>query len=196
MIYSINEGQSRWWPFIFRWYRDFKKAIWYVIPDKSMQFNYQYNNGVVDEDWRDWKKIGGLSFADWRNLINLFRKDKDSVILAWRWNVEIKKHEFAIYENRNNHNIPYESPSQILRIDADEKAVLEIHKSGNDFKCYLFENEQTYLDVNPIVITPRFKATMFSYINLWYGGKNNSKGPYGGSAPQNMRCDVGYLLEN
>lgn len=195
MIYTINKGSSRWFPFTFKWFTDFSKAIWYVFPDRSMEFNYKYNGDEVDQDWHDWKKIGGLSFANWRNIFNLFRKNQDAAMLAWRWNVEIKKHEFIVYENKKGNSIPYDSLIQILRIDAEEKAVLEIHKEGNKFKCYLFENEQTYLDVDPIIITPRFKATLFSYINLWYGGSNNSPGPYGGSAPQNMRCDASFLLE-
>lgn len=195
MIYTIKKGNSYWWPFRFMLFSSFNSLTWEVSLDPSMVFDYKYieqGERKIDMDWADWKKVGGISFINWKNLINLFVKNRDAVMLARRYNVELELFEYCIYENRKGINIPYEKPIQLIRTK-NGTVSLRIEKEDNTFKCYLFSGDQTYTDVNSINITPRFKPVLYSYINMWYGGADNSPGPYGGKAPKDMKCEMKFI---
>lgn len=188
MKYTIKQGRQWWWPMWFFLYTTNKKFTWIFTPDDSMKFNYEYEFGQsIDEDWQDWKKIGGISFVNWKNLRNILSKNRDSVMLACRWNPTLLTFEYIIYENKNGEKFPRESPTQILR--SNGSVYLDIIPEGNKFKCYLHEGD---MNVNAIIIEPRFEPILLSYINMWYGGSNNSRGPWGGKAPKDMVCNLDF----
>lgn len=170
-------------------YLNFKELSWIFYPNDSFNFDYKYNFGEsVDEDWKDWKKVSGISFVNWKNLRNILSKNQDSVMLAWRYNVNLKIREYIIYENKDGKNYPREEILQILRTNGP--VYFNIIPDKDVFKCYLHEGNRN--TVNSINIIPRFKPTFYSYINLWYGGSNNSIGPWGGTAPQDMVCRLEF----
>jgi hypothetical protein len=181
MLYKIKEGRSYWIPRKFKILLFFKKITWTTEPNTSMIFDYQ-----GDKDWMDWKKIGGISLVNFSNLFNIFIKNRDSIMLAWRYNNEIDLFEYAIYVNNNSKNIAYDKPDQLLKTKSSN-VNLTIEKENGIFKCYLYENGE---NVNSINIKPRFNPLFFSLINPWYGGANNSEGPYGGKAPKDMECRI------
>lgn len=192
MVFKIKKGRARWYPVIFKIIRKFNRLTFITKPNNTQVFDYKFGESL-DEDWRDWKKIGGISFVNWKNLRNIFIKNRDSVILAWRWNPVIETFEYCVYENKGGKNYPYESITQILRAKQGEEVYLNIDLTPkNQFECYLYTLENR--NVNPIVIKPRQKFTFYSYINMWYGGGNNSAGPWGGKAPKDMECEATFFL--
>lgn len=185
MKHTIKKGRQWWWPMFFKLFLPPTKFSWVFTPDSTMQFDYKYGD-QVDEDWKDWKKVGGISFVNWKNFRNIYRKNRDSVMLAWRWNPNLLIFEYIIYENKNEGKFPREGDLQILRTNGP--VYFDIIP-GETFQCYLHEGD---MDVNPIHIKPRFKPMLLSYINLWYGGSNNSRGPWGGKAPKDMVCNLDF----
>ena len=195
-IYTIKKGRTDWRPRDpFRIFCNFEELIWEMIPDTSMQFHYADPITTnIDRDWKDWKKIGGISLADpFVNLINLFVKSRDSIQLGWRWNVDLQVHEFAVYVNEKGKFKAYESPLQVLRCEAGTRVGMRIRREGKRIYYVALYLIQLGPDsVNEFKIKARKHFNLFSYSGIWYGGKNNSSGPWGGKAPKDMRIQLSF----
>ena len=192
--YTIKKGRTDWSPKEpLQIFSNFKELVWEVSPDDSMIFDYNHD-GKVDQDWNDWKKIGGISLADpLFCILNLFLKSRDSIQLGWRWNVDLQVFEFVVYVNRKSKFLPYGRPDQILRCDKNAQVVFKIiRESGRQYRALLYLKEGGPEDINEFVIEPRKRFTLYSRIGLWYGGSNNAQGPYGGRAPKEMKVGVGF----
>lgn len=200
MIYEIEKGSPRWHPVGFNIFRNFRTMRWEFYPTDSMIFNYEYRDpeyGVLrtDEDWKDWKKIGGISLANWRNLRNIFQKNRDAIMLAWRWNVELEVHECCLYVNEKGRNVPYEGLNILRMHDNEPPVIFEIDRlNKREYACWLYRMGQNRKHVNRIIVRARDRFNLYSWINPWYGGANNSPGPWGGAAPKDMgmRVDFDY----
>lgn len=193
--YTIKKGHSDWHPKEpLQIFPDFEELTWEVSPDASMMYDYE-NSGVTDKDWHDWKKVGGISLADRSfNLINLFIKKRDSIQLGWRWNVDLSVFEFVVYVNERGKFVPYSRPDQILRCDEHAQVVFKIRKDNRkQYRAALYLQGDGPESVNEFLIETRKRFTLYSRVGLWYGGKNNSPGPFGGKAPKVMKVNVGYF---
>lgn len=193
MIYEIKKGQTDWRP------RDrlllltgFDSLTWTVTPDKSMEFDYiDPITDKIDADWNDWKKIGGISLVNWRNPWNAVMKDRDAIMLAWRWNPVYNFHEFAVYTNSRGKKIAYERPDQVLRTIAGTRVSMQITRvTRRNYRVRLYVTSQGPDSVNAFEIKTRQAFGLYSLIGPWYGGKNNSPGPWGGAAPKDMTMNV------
>ena len=194
MKYTIKKGHQCWQPHsIFpSVLSDFNELIWTVTPHASMEFDYEYE-GELDADWADWKKIGGISLVNWKNLQNLFVKNKDAIMMAHRWNPTIGVHEFAVYENDRGKNIAYERPDQLLRTIAGTRISMKLVKvHARRYKAFLYVTSNGPDSVNSFIINTRQVFTMYSLINPWYGGANNAPGPWGGAAPRDMEMEIQF----
>lgn len=210
MEYSIKRGQRFWSPSHFQVFGKFSRLIWLIEPTWTMQFDYEYRKGdeiVRDNDWQDWKKGGGISLVNWRNLQNIWDKNNDSIQCGWRWNPDLQVFEFCLYVNERGQNHPYEGPHQLLRVppkmeEVDgviqptgrfDPIIFEINRqSSNRYLCYLQAIGESREKITPIIVDT-ISASMYSRVNLYYGGDNNSTGPWGGKAPRDMSIIVDVL---
>lgn len=192
--YTIKTGKTDWTPKEpLEIFCDFKAITWEFSPDKTMAFPYAYEGGI-DQDWRDWKKIGGISLAAWGlDLINLVQLSRDSIQLGWRYNVELQVFEYAAYVNENGAHYAFERADQVLRCGPGAKGGMRLTKlDRQNYRAALYFLEEGPKAVNEFPIRTRKEFTIYRRTGLWYGGRNNAPGPYGGRAPRNMRTQVGY----
>lgn len=199
--YKIDKGQTKWRPidFVIKLIFGFRQITFYNQTNASQQPDYTYGDGEIDQDWMDWKKCGGVSFVSFFGLYwrNIFQKNRDAVMLGWRYNVEndTRFQEYCVYENRAGKAIKYQEPHQTLRVATGTKVALTIKKSGRrEYKAYLYVASEGIDSVNPIIINTRFAPMIYSLIGLWYGGKNNAPGPFGGAAPKDMTTQWAYEI--
>lgn len=208
MEYRIKRGDRRWTPSSLQIITKFNKLTFLTEPNWTMMFNYDYlidGQKVTDADWRDWKKVSGISLVNWKNPQNIFVKNNDSIMLGWRWNPELHLFEFCLYVNEKGKNIPYERADQILRVKPSVKNVDGVMQPTGQFPQIVFEietiNSKTYgvklysleenkKGINRIVVKTRQRFNLYSRVNPWYGGANNAPGPWGGKAPRDMRMDI------
>lgn len=164
-------------------------------PNESMEFDYiDPTTGKLDNDWADWKKVfGGLSLVDPWNWINIFLRNRDSIILGWRYNPTGTTYfEAAIYENKASSWIVHDT----IKVVKDTKVAMTIKRIGNrEFDVYLYVDSNGIESVEPVRIKTRFTPHWFARINGYYGGKNNSPGRWGGAAPKDMFMDVEFILD-
>ena len=211
MEYTIKRGQQFWSPSHFQLFGNFTKLVWVIEPTWTMQFDYEYRKGeevLRDNDWQDWKKAGGISLVNWRNVRNIWDKNNDSIQCGWRWNPDLRVMEFCLYVNEDGKNIPYDRADQLVRVppkieEVDgvmqptgrfELVVFEIEKLASDkYGCWLHGVNEPREKLNRIIVNTRNKFNLYSRINLYYGGRNNSKGPWGGKAPRDMNMFVDFL---
>lgn len=194
MRYTIKKGNQSWRPrqLLPKIITGFDRLTWTVTPEKSMEFDYiDPATGNLDNDWADWKKIGGISLVNWRNPQNVVVKNRDAIMLAWRWNPTINVHEFALYLNERGDRVVYEQPGYLLRTIAGTRISMQIEKEDNDsYNVFLYVTSQGPRSVNRFIIDTRQRFGMYSLINPWYGGANNSTGPWGGAAPKDMEMEL------
>lgn len=191
MIYTIKKGRKDWVPTdgfdLFR-VRDVRISL---KVDNSMCFNYiDPGTGVYDADALDWKKVGGVSFVNWRHLWNIWFKTRDAAMMGWRWNPKINMFEICLYVHYRGHTIKFERPDQVYRLrynpDNDYEWV-HLDISGN--KATLWDGQNS---VNDFFITQDFRPSRYSRIGAWYGGANNAPGRWGGRAPKDMTCEIKF----
>jgi len=194
MKYTIKKGNQSWrpHPILPRLLFGFDRLTWTITPDKSMQFDYiDPETGNLDNDWADWKKIGGISLVNWKNPQNVVVKNRDAIMMAWRWNPMISVHEFATYVNKKGGRIVYEQPHQVLRTIAGTRISMEITRSNkSSYNARIYVTSKGPNSVNRFIIETRQRFGMYSLINPWYGGANNARGPWGGRAPKNMEMKL------
>lgn len=191
MIYTIDKGDRDWKPVdgfdVFR-VRDVRVSL---KVDNSMMFNYiDPDTGVFDSDAFDWKKVGGVSFVNWRNFWNIWVKTSDAAMMAWRWNPKLNVFEICLYVHMGGDTIKFERPDQVVRIKYNpdnEYDWVHLDICGN--KGTLYQGDE---EVNYFPILSRFRPSRYSRIGAWYGGANNSPGKWGGRAPKDMTCEIEF----
>ena len=197
MRYEIEQGNKDWRPI------DGKQIMCVcpfkvgVKPDNSMIFNY-VDNGVVDPDWADWKKIKGASMAGYwppSKLANLVINTQDAIMLTWRWNIKLNCFEFCLYTHVNGSTIKYERADQLIRVPYREDnnygwSWLEVVPAGRKFYSYLTgpDGIRGARMLTEFSFTPK----LYSTIGMYYGGANNSPGKWGGAAPKDMSCEAKF----
>lgn len=192
----VKEGQKDFSPSEgLHIYKGSGPYTWVFRPTDSMVFDYKDpHTGMIDEDWHDWKKGGGLSLVNWWNIQNLFVLNRDNIMWVWRYNPNDKIFEFAIYMNVKGDKVVFEKPDQILRLRRNQTGFCMIKReSSRKYKVYLdrFSKENP----NYRVVKPRQKFYVYREIGLYYGGANNSVGIWGGAAPKDMCIDWAFLRE-
>lgn len=210
--YKIKRGSQAWTPKKFQVFGRFNELTWVTRPNWTMMFNYEWRDTLgqvhVDPDWADWKKVGGISLVNWRNPQNIFVKNNDAIMLAWRWNVDLQMFEYALYVNRKGENIPYEGPAQVVRVKAREetlsngdkipagfdKVIFTIRRERqNRYRIFIYAENENPKNRGSIIVNTRQRFGTYSIINPWYGGANNAPGPWGGKAPRDMEMVVDFL---
>lgn len=171
--------------------RRFLYASWTITPTLSMAFPYLLPNGKRDRDMFDWKKIGGFSFSRLGlSLINIFFRNREALIFAWRYNAEIGVFEFVLYQNTRGNWIAYDAPGQVIRVPVNTPVTMKLkYITRKRFRAKLYVASRPQ-DAFTFEITIPWRALLFTLVGLWYGGKNNSPGKYGGKAPQDMETFV------
>lgn len=193
--YKIRKGKKDWKPFDgigLYWSMDSVEIR--CRPNESLVFDYKHG-GQIDPDWRDWKKIAGVSLVNLYNLQNFFDHSRDSIQLAYRYNPLVHAHEFSLYVNDGGDQKKYESPVQIVRVNAEDDAVvvMEIQRvRGWEYEVLLMKEGEDEERINKFQVRSRFRASWFSRSGLWYGGANNADGPFGGAAPKDMYIDYSF----
>jgi len=169
----------------FKVYGNFDKLVWEFQPTESMIFDYK-DGDILDKDWEDWKKGGGVSFVGrgW-NLLNLFINNRENLQWAWRWNVELLHFDFGFYRNTAKEPQYDSNQSSFLQLNPGEGGKCIIKRvSTFQFQINLYDS--TGISKLERIITVPFKPIAFKILGLWYGGKDNSKGKWGGRAPKDM----------
>lgn len=196
MRYTIKKGNQSWRPrpILPKLLFGFDCLTWTVTPDKYMEFDYiDPATGDLDNDWNDWKKIGGISLVNWKNPQNVVVKNRDAIMLAWRWNPTISVHEFAVYVNEKGGRVVYEEPHQVLRTIAGTSVSMEVTKNDkSSYNARLYVTSKGPDSVNRKIIETRQEFCIYSLINPWYGGANNAPGRWGGRAPKDMEMELEF----
>lgn len=193
MIYTIKKGQTDWRPRDwFRVFGRFNYLTWMATATLSMQFDYiDTSTGMIDADWNDWKKVGGISLVNWRNPQNLFIKDRDNIQMVWRWNPVLHVHEFAVYMNVKGEKKVFERPDQIIRTIAGTTIAMQVERhTPSSYSASLYLLSQGSGSANAFEIKTRQRFTLYSVIGAWFGGANNSPGEWGGAAPKDMEMEI------
>lgn len=193
MKQTISKGEQWWKPMdiIPCLFGKFDEITITFTPNETMEFDYvDPETGQRDEDWKDWKKVfGGISLINLFNWINLFRRNRDAIMLGWRWNptTDLPHHEATIYINdggsMNNYGL-----LKVVRGTSISMTIKKVRKW--QFHIYLYLTSQGIESVEPVEYRSRFDPSLYVRINGWYGGANNSKGPWGGAAPKDMEMEV------
>lgn len=125
-----------------------------------------------DKDQEDWNKLGGLTF-------NLYPRNKDALLIGWRYSPEKEAFEVVAYINENGDNLPIES--KMIEYIANERGSVEITRKGKEFKYTFFkESGISWQEMTTVTLKIR-KGFWFAFRSEpWFGGENNSKGQYGG----------------
>lgn len=198
MKYTIKKGQQSWhprpiFPIVLT---DFERLTWTVTAHESMQFDYiDPETGLLDADWEDWKKAGGVSLVNWRNPQNIVIKNRDAIMLTLRYNPTLPAHvfEYAVYVNDRGGRKVYERPDQVLRTTAGTRVSMQLTRNNRrSYNAALYLTSKGVESVNAFTIETRQRFTAYSLINSWYGGKNNAPGRWGGAAPKDMEMDIEF----
>lgn len=137
----------------------------------------KYNWGD-DRDQEDWNKLGGLVF-------NLWPRNKDAVLVGWRYSPKSGFFDVLSYVNENNGNYP--QSQYIVQYEAKERGRIEITRKGNDY-TYKFFREYGFdlSELEQITVKTR-KRFCFVYLSkLHFGGANNSEGLFGGKTDKEL----------
>ena len=168
-----------------------RRLAWCFEVNETLWYDWSYTDptdGVVkkDGDWGDFWKVVGAS----KGILSPM--NAEAVMLAMHpWGtVEDKKFKFTVYRNFDGgkwDNAELEARSFILSLAemVGKQWIFELSKGSDKSKlrAYLYENGKA-----PIISQTDIPCTWGSgkEIFLWFGGENNSPGPYGGVASQNM----------
>lgn len=168
----------------------FDKLTWEVtfLPDSV--FNYKLEDGTIDRDAYDWKKGGGIVLFNWFSLdiINLFVRSRDNTQWAFRYNPHINKWEVCIYSDYKYKE--QVSRAIVLNIDKLETILIELERlSTKDFRWSIYRKNKLILRE---VVVHRKEWKQYSKSGLYYGGKNNSPGTYGGKAPRDFLIYISF----
>lgn len=198
MIYKVKKGESLYLPTQFKIYGKFNRFTWVTKPNADMAFDYLYDRDSetkLDGDWADWKKVGGISLVNWRNIGNIWDKNNDAIMLGWRYNVELETFEYGVYVNENRGMLVFDGENEMLQTNNLNRGVVFsiVRVSGRQYHVTLkFEDEGNF-SAKLFTITSLQNFNWYSYINPWYGGANNSSGPWGGAAPQDQKIQIDFL---
>lgn len=147
-----------------------------VRPVERLSIVYRFHPSCLydirpDRDWKDWNKLAGLSF-------HAFPKNKDNLIIAWRSRPERQQIELAFFANKDGDFTVGEGR---LFVDPLRTGQAVINRqSGRDWTIMIGE------EIAESYRTRKEFKGYGSRITPWFGGANNSPGPYGGAAPQEM----------
>jgi hypothetical protein len=171
MIKTLKKGRNNWrpwgipWPLILPWF----KAIKYTVNfDSSCWYNW-----LPDKDQDDINKGGGFT--------EMFSLNNASAYM-WGWNpLASEKDVFRIWAYRNREDRTFEF------------VMLGTVKAGKDFDVEV-KTDGTVVFLNGEAITQhKFPSPKFWFARMiteHFGGENNSEGPYGGVASQDMMKSV------
>lgn len=129
-------------------------------------------NMLPDKDQWDWNKLCGIAFS--------IPPNKNNVMVGWRWNPNTNKIEVVPYWNYD-YSIIVGTPVPI-KLNTEVKIRIE--------KTFL-DTYSIYINGNKSISVQTKKNYLFAYTtSLWFGGANNSEGPYGGVAPKDLEINV------
>lgn len=172
MKYTIKEGQKDWSPMEFPW-PYFPKAGSQWIIDVEFTESCWYN-WLPDMDQHDWNKIGGVT-----NMFSL--NNVDSALIGWRPIPEqVNRFELVPYFNIGS---SFVIGNDAYEIEAGDRARSTIIYLGNK----VFSIQIGYAPAHSEQLK-RFWIGRRIGMNM--GGANNSEGPYGGEASQDMEMYV------
>lgn len=172
MKYTIKAGQKDWSPMEFPW-PYFPKVgsqwIYDIVFTESCWYNW-----LPDMDQHDWNKIGGVT-----NMFSL--NNVDSALIGWRPEAETPgRFELIPYFNVGK---TVKLGQEIMPVVAEEAVKAYITYMGN--KVFSIQ----------IGFAPGHSEQLEKFwfgrrIGMNMGGANNSPGPYGGVASQDMEMYV------
>lgn len=170
-----HRAKVNWLGFIPIPVRSIRTVVIEFCFDQESKYDYTLDDGTFDQDWHDWNKLGGLTF-------NLWFRNKDAALGGWRYNPESEFFEVCAYLNDKRGNYP--DKSKIVRYSAGERGKIEITRKGREYVFTFFRYEDKKAPWIPLERQATLKVRKnfwFAYRSeLWFGGANNSPGPFGG----------------
>ncbi|MEL7122784.1 MAG: hypothetical protein AAFO07_25280 [Bacteroidota bacterium] len=185
--YYVEIGKHRFKPTRTNLYRhkDLGRIEYAVVFPESCEYDFE---GDLDQ-W-DWNKGAGLS-QDWK------RNDKDAIMWAWRYNVDSSRFELTSYVHRKYKRFIGRGLSDEIMLIANTGDLVTIEFQRYDDKKWgiIFTNHSQQF-TNQIEVNLRKNPRYSRSIAPWFGGANNSDGPFGGVAPHDMILLIKTIHEN
>ena len=175
--YDIKEGQQNFspkesfWPIYrpkgFRLTAILDESCWYSKEDWTLDY---------DKDWHDYNKLKGVT-----NYFTL--NNHTSALIAWRPNKEPYHFDIAAYTNFPKTNWIIGEP---VIVEAGQEFSAEGLLSRRKVS-YTIQGEKTEHSFAKRLWFGRETGT-------WIGGANNSEGPFGGEASQDMKMWIQFNM--
>ena len=170
-IKTLKKGKNNWRPWGIPWplFLPMMKGIKYTVRfDKSCWYNW-----LPDTDHYDINKGGGFTEMFSLNNANSY---------LWGWNSdETEQGVFNIYAY-------YNAPDTSFKFEKIGKV-----KAGEDFDVQVLTSGKIVILTQEAEAFHQFEEPGFKVARMiteWFGGANNSPGPYGGSASQDMEMVI------
>jgi len=170
MYYTIKKGNHDSSPVDIPWMTltsSLNTLLWTIKPSHGTEYNM-----LPDEDQWDVNKGGGVSF-------NLLNNNKDALMWGWRFNPNSNKTEILQYSHTDGNVVISEVMMELSKFQVGE---IQFTRNGRVWDTFFTNYEHSSCGT----YTARKGFTFSKEITLWFGGANNSPGPFGGVAPQDI----------
>lgn len=179
--YKIKAGDKDWCP------KEFPK-LWYVRRGGKFVFEFSFDESCAydwkgDQDQKDWNKIGGLT----RKLL---KRHDNSIMAAWRYNQAKDKVEITIYSHVDGKRKVGDKHGEVmLNVDYGEIGRVIFEVTGHVILASV-KNENNTITRKVSHRFPRRWRWAWR-LGSWFGGEDNSPGPYGGVPDHDMKMWIG-----
>ena len=136
-------------------------------------------DGTTDQDIRDMNKLGGIVFHPWK-------RSRDSILAGFNFNLDSRSWGVSPYSNNpnypNGYKIGYTGKEIVSRHFNKEQGQVRMKplSDGKSFEYNLYKKGKKINSVE-IIHVMRKKFWFCWLSDLWFGGANNSPGPWGGT---------------
>jgi hypothetical protein len=168
--YCVKKGRHWSWPFIFRSTNNPKELVWRVYLDKQSTYD------LLTNDQKDWNKLLGIKRY-------FFKPRRFSIMLAHRWNIDEKRHEFSPYVHLPDQDSPisYKNDDFWFALPEECEFLIEIRifKSAIEFSVEVISHEINPFEVNSWSLQIH-ESTFGKWweINTWFGGNRKAPSNY------------------
>ena len=178
--YTISPGQSNFRPLenpLPRFQRGFEIAVRF---DESCWWSAEDWEG--DQDRQDWNKLKGLAYYFGLN-------NHRSAMIAWR--PSERENTFEVTAYTNNKRGGWKTTGNPVEVVAGEVFYASGNITGRLVEYSITSYGRTSLYTHP---WDKVWLNVYREVGTSIGGANNSPGPYGGEATQDMKMEIDFCL--
>lgn len=196
--YIVKKGKSDFKPIDSSLMPIFLNKIKHIKINFKLDSSCWYDWGT-DADKYDWNKITGVSSYFSRN-------DKESIMVVWRPSAIPGKFEISIFTNwLDNYLVGqyWTNPKQgaLLTVDAGEEVEVILKLSEETIRNENKNVPDWHIVIRRFNTQETVELQHIKGFHNWgrktgafFGGNNNSPGPYGGVAPHSMLLDYSFEI--